>query len=232
MLNFTAIKKAINVVFRSAIAAGAVLGVGVTQNVALAENSPAPRFRYDAVATGPVESRRVEYVALRDQLAGMSRDDSAYAEVKDRFDAIPIEQKWADGFDNLVTTAGKNDILTNQFKGSAYTAAWYLGLIDNAGFTAVAVGDTSAAHAGWAEAVGYASATRPAITFGTASAGSLAATAVAFAINATATINGAFSITNSTKSGTTGVLYSAGSFSGTRSVLNGDTLNVTLTVTA
>ena len=140
--------------------------------------------------------------------------------------------KWTESFTNLVTTAGKNDILTNQFKGSSYTAAWYLGLIDNAGFSAIAAGDTASSHAGWTESTAYSNANRPTLSFGTASAGSLAATAATFNINATATINGAFSITNSTKGGTTGVLYSAGSFGATRSVANLDTLNVTLTVTA
>jgi hypothetical protein len=140
--------------------------------------------------------------------------------------------KWVDGFTNLVTTAGKNDLLTQYFKGATYTAAWYIALIDNAGFSAVAAGDTAASHAGWTESVAYSNANRPTLSFGTASAASLAATAATFNINGTATINGAFSITNNTKSGTTGVLYSAGSFGATRAVTNGDTLNVTLTVTA
>lgn len=232
MLKFTEIKKAINVAFRAAITAGAGLAVGVAHNVAHAEHSPAPYFTYEAVATGPIESRRAEYVALRDAILRLPVASAERADLQSRLDAIPIEEKWRDGFKNLVTTAGKNDILTNQFKGSSYTAAWYLGLIDNASFSTVAAGDTMGSHAGWIEAVGYSSANRPPITFGTASAGSLAASAVAFSINSGATINGAFSVTNSTKSGTTGVLYSAGSFASTRTVANGDTLNVTLTVTA
>lgn len=140
--------------------------------------------------------------------------------------------KWVDGFTNLVTTTGKNDLLTQYFKGSAYTAAWYLGLVDNASFSSIAAADTAASHAGWIESTAYSNANRPTLAFGTASAASLAATAATFNINATATINGAFSITNQTKGGTTGLLYSAGSFGATRAVSNGDTLNVTLTVTA
>jgi len=42
------------------------------------------------------------------------------------FDADGAE-KWRDDFTNLVTTAGKNDIVDKYFKGSAYTAGWYLG---------------------------------------------------------------------------------------------------------
>lgn len=140
--------------------------------------------------------------------------------------------KWREVYTNLVTTAGKNDLLTQYFKGSAYTAAWFLGLIDNAGFSAIAAGDTASSHAGWTESTAYSNANRVTLSFGTASAGSLAASAAVFNINATATINGAFSITNNTKGGTTGVLYSAGSFASARSVINLDTLSVTLTVSA
>jgi hypothetical protein len=87
-----------------------------------------------------------------------------------------------------------------------------------------------ASHAGWTENTSYSNSTRVAPTFGTASAGSLATTATAFNINGTATIAGCFMVTNSTKSGTTGILYSAGSFTGgNKSVTSGDTLNVTYT---
>lgn len=141
--------------------------------------------------------------------------------------------KWVDYIDNLVTTAGKNDLLDKYLAGSAYTAAWYLGLISNSGYTAVAAGDTSASHAGWTESTAYSNATRVAPSWGSASAGSKASTATAFTINATDTIKGAFLISVSTKGGTTGILYSAGLFSGgDRSVIGGDTLNVTYTASA
>lgn len=141
--------------------------------------------------------------------------------------------KWTDVVHNLVTTVGKNDLLDKYLAGSAYTAAWFLGLIDLTGYTGVAAGDTAASHAGWAESTPYSNATRPAPSWGAASAGSKASTATAFNINATATIKGAFLIGNSTKGGSTGVLYSAGLFSGgDRAVANGDTLNVTYTASA
>lgn len=141
--------------------------------------------------------------------------------------------RWVDYIDNLVTTAGKNDLLDKYLAGSAYTAAWYLGLISSSGYTAVAAGDTSASHAGWTESTAYSNGTRPAPSWGAAAAGSKASTATAFNINGTDTIKGAFLITNSTKGGSTGVLYSAGLFSGgDRAVVNGDTLNVTYTASA
>lgn len=132
--------------------------------------------------------------------------------------------KWEEEIDNLVTTAGKNDIIDKYFKGSAYTGAFYLGL---AGAGTKAVGDTLASHAGWAEVTPY-SGNRPAIAFGTTAAGSNTATAVSIAINATQTVAGAFIGTVNT--GTAGILYSAADFGASRSVLSGDTLNVTPTV--
>jgi len=141
--------------------------------------------------------------------------------------------KWADTIDNLITTTGKNDLWDKYLAGSTYTAAWFLGLIDNAGYSAIAAGDTAASHAGWAESTAYSNANRPAQSWGAASAGAKASTATTFNVNATATIKGGFLISNSTKGGTTGVLFSAGLFTGgDRAVANGDTLNVTYTASA
>jgi hypothetical protein len=132
--------------------------------------------------------------------------------------------RWHERIHNLVTTAGKNDLLDKYFKGSAYTAAWYMGL---KGTGSAAAGDTLASHSGWSEVTPY-SGNRPAITFGTSSSGSNTATAVSYSINASATVAGAF--VASVNTGTSGTLYSAGDFAASRSVVSGDTLNVTLTV--
>ena len=151
--------------------------------------------------------------------------------------------KWEDSFKNIVVNEGKKDLLTKYFKGTAYTAAFYLGLVNNAGFTTYDPEDTMSSHGGWAESAAYASSTRPSISFGTATAsggsinpgvagtGSISnTTAVTFVMNATVTILGAFLTTDNTKSGTTGTLYSAGSFTGgSRSVVALDSLLVTYT---
>jgi hypothetical protein len=143
--------------------------------------------------------------------------------------------KWTDDMANTVMTIGINDLLTQYFKGSAYTAAWFVGLVDNASFSAFSAADTSASHAGWLESAAYSNGTRATLTLGTASAGSInnSGAVAVFNINGTAVINGMFIITISTKSGTTGILYGAASFTGgNRSVLSGDTLNVTVTISA
>lgn len=136
--------------------------------------------------------------------------------------------KWTEEFGNLVTTAGKTDIVDKYLKGAAYTAAWFCGL---KGSGAPAVTDTMASHAGWSEVTAYANATLPAIVWGTTAAGSNTATALVFTMNAAYTVAGAFVTTNATKGATTGTLYSAGNFTTARSGDTGDTLTVTLTQT-
>ena len=141
-----------------------------------------------------------------------------------------------------VTTEGKNDTLNKYFKGSAYTATWFVGLVDNTGFTAFAATDTAAKITttanppttnGWQEATGYSEANRQTLTLGTPSAGSVdnSASKATFSINATATLKGGFVPSNSTKGGTSGILYGEGAFSATRSVVSGDSVQVTVTLT-
>lgn len=70
--------------------------------------------------------------------------------------------KWCDEIKNLVTTAGKNDALDKYLAGSAYTAAWYLGLISSTGYgVGPAAADTASSHAGWTEDQNYSQGARP-----------------------------------------------------------------------
>lgn len=139
--------------------------------------------------------------------------------------------KWVEEFDNLVVTAGLNKALDATLKTGLTTPAWYVGL---KGAGTVAAGDTMASHAGWAEVTPYSDATRPAWTPGVISGGSVdnSASKAVFNINASSTVAGAFLADNNTKGGATGTLYGAGDFSASRSVVSGDTLNVTVTCTA
>lgn len=143
--------------------------------------------------------------------------------------------RWREEFDNVVTTVGKNMLLDYTFKtGSGGTPALYLGLITGpGGSNTYAAADTMSSHAGWAENTSYSQGTRVAWTTGTISGGSVDNTGsvATFSINGTATIGGAFLVTNSTKGGTTGTLYSAGNFANDRSVFSGDTLTVSYTAT-
>jgi hypothetical protein len=137
-------------------------------------------------------------------------------------------RKWRETFENTVVTVGKNDLLDKYLAGSAYTAAFYFGLIGSTGYSAIAAGDTMASHAGWTESTAYSNANRPTAAFSAASGGSKAtSSAAAFTINGTDTIKGGFLTTSNTKGGTTGILVSAGLFTGgDKAVANGDSLNL------
>lgn len=144
--------------------------------------------------------------------------------------------KWEASSHNLVVNVGLQDMNAKYFSGSGYTASWFIGLYGAGASNTPAAGDTAASHAGWTEVVPYSNATRPAATFGTATTAnpsviSNSASPASFSINATSTVGGAFLISNNTKSGTTGILFSASDFQspGDRSVVSGDTLNVTYT---
>jgi hypothetical protein len=145
--------------------------------------------------------------------------------------------KWEDEAPNLVVNVGLQDMNAKYFTGSAYTAAWYIGLYGSGATNSPAAGDTMSSHAGWTEVTAYSQATRPACTFGTPttanpSVATNSASPATFSINATTTVGGAFLTSNNTVGGTTGTLYSAADFSapGDRAVTNGDTLSVTYTL--
>ncbi len=145
--------------------------------------------------------------------------------------------KWEAQSKNLVVNVGLQDMNAKYFTGSAYTAAWYIGLYGAGASNTPAASDTMSSHAGWTEVVPYSNATRPVCTFGVPttanpSVATNSASPASFSINTTATVGGAFLTSSSTKSGTTGTLYSAADFGspGDRSVANGDVLNVTYTL--
>lgn len=142
--------------------------------------------------------------------------------------------KWTAQSPNLVVNVGLQDMNTKYFTGSSYTATWYIGLYGAASTNNPAAGDTASSHAGWTEVTAYSQASRPTATFGTATTAdpsviSNSASPATFSINGTTTVGGAFLISNSTKGGTTGTLFSAADFQspGDRAVVNGDTLSVT-----
>jgi len=142
--------------------------------------------------------------------------------------------KWAEECWNLVVTVGLNDALDKHFKGSSYTAAWYVGI--TTGSDTFAAADTMSSHAGWTECTAYDEATRPALTLGAVSGGSVdnSASKARFTISTNSTvIGGAFVTTNNTKGGSTGTLYGGAAFAaGDKTLDDNDTLDVTVTLTA
>lgn len=141
---------------------------------------------------------------------------------------------WRDEGHNRVVNVGLNDILDKYLKGSAYTAAHYVGLTD--GTPTTAAGDTQSSHAGWAEVTAYDEATRQAYTPGTVASQTVnnSASKAVFTISTNSTtIGGAFLTTSSSKGTGSGVLVSVEAATGGDVVLNdGDTLSVQITYTA
>lgn len=140
--------------------------------------------------------------------------------------------KWEDWAFNLITNTALNDVLNEYIRATTQTTAWYMGLVDNSGFTAFAAADTASSHSGWTESQAYSNSTRPQWSPGAASNQSITnSSSVNFSMNATATIRGIFIISNSTIGGTSGTLFSEAAFSGgNQSVNSGDTLQCTYTL--
>lgn len=167
-------------------------------------------------------------------------------------------EHWRDGkriderqFDNGISNEGKNFLFNAMFHSGNQNASWYIGLIDSTGYSALAATDTYAAIGagnGWTESTSYtdlansnSSSTRPTWTPGAASGQSITnSSVVVFDITATDTVKGIFIVGGAnaqTKSDHTAaasnVLWSSALFSGgDSSVLNGDQLKITYTVSA
>jgi len=146
--------------------------------------------------------------------------------------------KWTAEAKNLTTNQGRQDMNTKYFTGTTYTAAWFIGLVNNSPTPSYSVSDTMASHAGWVETTDYSGSNRATANFGTATtadpsviANTVASggTVASFSITGTVTIDGAFLSATQDNSTNTGVLFSVAAFEapGDRSVVNGDTLNVT-----
>lgn len=135
---------------------------------------------------------------------------------------------WGDRFPNGATTAGLNSLLDVYFRAQAQLTTWYIGLISNTGFTALAITDTPSSHAGWTESTAYDEATRQTWTPGAAGGGSIInPTRPAFTISTNGTqIKGAFLISENTKGGTTGTLWATGILASVRTLNDGQILTV------
>lgn len=145
--------------------------------------------------------------------------------------------KWEAEEDNLVVNEGLQYMCGTALTSVTQITSWFIGLYGSGATNSPAAGNTMSSHAGWTEVTAYSNGTRPACTFVTAtlnnpSVATNSASVAAFSINGTATVGGAFLVSNSTKNGTTGTLFSAADFSapGDRAVTSGDTLNVTYTL--
>lgn len=141
--------------------------------------------------------------------------------------------KWEENMHNLVVNQGLQNMVTVYLNSGTQTTTWYVGLVTGPGSgTTYAAGDTLASHSGWTEFTDY-SGNRKAAVFGTATTANPSvidnsASPASFSISgAGGVVAGAFLC--SAASGTSGILFSAADFQspGDRTVVSGDTLNVT-----
>lgn len=138
----------------------------------------------------------------------------------------------AAGADLVTTVASRSSntaITTTANAGTTVSGASYA--------TEPVAADTMASHINsWTDTVPYSNGTRPAWTKnGAAAAGAMSnsSSKASFSINGSGRIFGLFLCSDNTVSGTTGTLYGGGLFTGgSRSVLNGDTLNAQIDLSA
>jgi len=133
---------------------------------------------------------------------------------------------------------GADHILEGTFKSETQITAWFVGL-KNAGTAVIA--DTMASHGTWTEIVHtskYDETVRQTLTLSTVSGTTTStcnnsASKATFSMNASSTVAGAFVVSNNASSAANvGILYGVVDFGSTRSVISGDTLEVTVTLTA
>lgn len=147
--------------------------------------------------------------------------------------------KWKDVIENIVVNAGKNLALDTYLAGSAYTVVGpYMFLAGGTPASATAT-DTMATKTGWTEVGGtnapQYSGTRKTCAWSAAATGSKAlSAALSFAITTSGTVAGCGICFGAgavnTLDSTAGTLYSVGVFTGgSKTVANGDTLNVSYT---
>jgi hypothetical protein len=145
--------------------------------------------------------------------------------------------KWTATEHNLVVNTGLQYMAGSALTSVTQITTWYLGLYGAAASNTPAASDTALSHIGWTEITPYSNGVRPTCSFATAttanpSVATNAASVATFNINAPAVVGGAFLISSNVKGGTGGTLFSAADFQspGDRTVVSGDTLNITYTL--
>lgn len=149
------------------------------------------------------------------------------------YDRATGETKWEETFDNLIVSAGLTYLVGSALLATTAITTWYLGLQSSAPTNAA--GDTMSSHAGWTEFTTYSESVRQTATLvaGAAGAAGNSASPATFSINGSGTIGGVFLTSNSTKSGTTGTLFSGKALpGGDRAVVNTDAVDVTWSIAA
>lgn len=134
---------------------------------------------------------------------------------------------------NIVVNEGLNSLLDIMFHGATQITTWYIGLFE-ANYTPVATVTAATITAASTESTAYDEATRVAYDEAAPASQSItnSASKATFTFNATKTIYGAFLVSASAKSATTGKLFCAAQFSSPKAVVDDDQLLLTYTLAA
>lgn len=138
---------------------------------------------------------------------------------------------WIEKTHNLVCLGGLNLLMTATIKSGQAAPTWYVGLIDNATFTAFNFNDTMASHPGWDESIAYSEGTRQLYVPGTVANGYVdnAGSRAQFTVASTSwTCKGAFLTSNNAKGGASGTLYGEAAFATPRLLNISDVLIIKL----
>jgi len=147
-----------------------------------------------------------------------------------KYGEIVVPKLWLPDFNNGITDVGIHYLLEAGFRGGSAISTWYAGVIDNAGYTGVAAGDTKGSHTGWTEiTTQYDEAARQTLSFG-AAATRLITAEVSYTFNASKTAKGLFVTSVSTKGGTTGTLWSTAIFASPPALVLGNVLTANYTL--
>lgn len=142
-----------------------------------------------------------------------------------------VAEDWA--VPNAATTVGLNSLLDVGFRAQTQITAWYVGLINGSGYSAVSSADTMSSHSGWTEYTAYTETNRQQWSPSAASGGVITNSSVVTVTNggSAGSIQGMFLVSNNTKGGTTGTLYSTAVEASPRSLAAGATFQMYYTVT-
>lgn len=134
---------------------------------------------------------------------------------------------------NLVVDEGLDHLLNVLFRGGTQVTTWYIGIFEG-NYTPQASDTASNIATNSTESTAYDESVRQEFDEAAPSSQTVtnSASRATFTINATKTIYGAFLISDSTKSGTTGTLLSASAFSSSRDLVDDDELLIRYDFTA
>lgn len=134
---------------------------------------------------------------------------------------------------NLVVDEGLTHMLGVTFNSVTQISGWYLGIYET-NYTPQADDDATNVASRTTESTAYNEGTRVSWQKGAVAANAISNSAnrATFTMNATKTIYGCFLVSNSAKQAVSGTLISVAPFTNARSVISGDELVVTYTLTA